>query len=243
MGAEGMSAVTPPNERDEARPLRTIEQPASTDAGPAATPSAAQRGTQLLTRHVTLPLYLLAIAVLALLAMLAALVFTGGGDSTTTAAKLYAGPAMVAADPAAFWQNIDAGNVTTSTTAGVAGDALAVELGAGREFFSVLEHNFPEPTPFAGTRWLFLEFRGTGEGAAYTIILDSNAERENSAVYNFVDTSDGWRVLSFDLLTPGEGDAPAAGDAAPLVKLRLTTDKENAGSFAVGRLSTSQPQG
>jgi hypothetical protein len=234
-----MSAVTPPNKRDEARPLRTIEDPAAGQTGRAAP----QRAAELLTRHVTLPVYLLAIAVLALLAMLAALVFTGGDEQAGSSANLYVGPALVAGEPGGFWENIDGENVTTSVTAGVAGDALAVELGEGREFFSVLEHNFAEPTPFAGTRWLFLEFRGTGDGAAYTLLLDSNAEREDSAVYNFVDTSDGWRVLSFDLLTPGEGDAPAAGGAAPLVKLRLTTDKENAGSFAVGRLSTSQPQG
>ena len=111
---------------------------------------------------------------------------------------------------------------------------------SNRQRFAIINN------PICPTIQAILNFPNARRGRITSIRAD---QRNNHRLIKRVSfthslaTSVGVRVPTSEPISGGEGDAPAAGDAAPLVKLRLTTDKENAGSFAVGRLSTSQPQG
>lgn len=231
-----MSANVPKGDEDRRGVLRTV--------GAAGEGSPTHGAGEWLQAAVPVRRLWLVAGGLALLAAVLAAVVLGvsGGGTSVAQPSLYHGSVTVTDEPTRFWQNLDPKSVTFADAEGVEGTtALHVSMNRPRAFFTVLGHTFAAPRDLAATRWLFLEFLGTGKGASYSFILDYNAEHTKSAVYNFVDTSSGWRVIPFDLLAPGQGDPPTSSD--PVVSVRLATPaKRNTGDFTVGRITTSRPQ-
>lgn len=197
------------------------------------------------SREIALAVGLAAAVVLAVLVLWA----TRGGDGSTpatateapAAVELYRGPdAVTDTGP---WRSVAARGVelgAASVPGG--GDGVSVRLGEGRDTFTVVQRTFAAPQDWTGRRLLYLDFRGTASGAAYTFFIDFEPAHRNSATYSLVDGSNAWTVVPFELGATGPGRTRA--DWSHVVSVRIATDsKSSTGSFALGEMRLAAPLG
>lgn len=190
------------------------------------------------------------LGVLVLLIALAAVVVVATRSEPATVAKpvartasapvYFTGAEVISTVPAKeFWASPSASAIRLASVEGVDGaSAVAVTVAPKREFFTIVEHQFPKAQVWSKRPWLFLEFRGKATGAVYSLSIALVGDR--SVSYAFVDTTSGWSVLAFDLSNPDEGKAP--GDTRVTSVRVASPSKDAAATFALGRLSISAPQ-
>ena len=159
---------------------------------------------------------------------------------TASAPVYFTGAEVISTVPAKeFWASPSASAIRLASVEGVDGaSAVAVTVAPKREFFTIVEHQFPKAQVWSKRPWLFLEFRGKATGAVYSLSIALVGDR--SVSYAFVDTTSGWSVLAFDLSNPDEGKAP--GDTRVTSVRVASPSKDAAATFALGRLSISAPQ-
>ena len=140
--------------------------------------------------------------------------------------------------PSAFslhaW-SVPRGSGTTTSTVSAPGGAQAVgfSAAAGRSVYSVAEIRYHVAQDWSDRPYVYLEFKGTGSGLAYTVIFDFGTGGVAQARYAIDDTSSAWREVALPTASPETGGGPT--DWSDVTSVRVALDsKSSTGTFALG---------
>jgi hypothetical protein len=127
-----------------------------------------------------------------------------------------------------FWRPQDPRGISAHTAPAPGGIALHIALTGRRRFYTIAYHSFPRPQSWAARSYALLRYRGSGDGARYDVLVDSNERRTRFASFPLVDSSLGWQTLALPLR---EG----TGNWRHVVSVRVATKtKDSRGSIELG---------
>jgi hypothetical protein len=148
-------------------------------------------------------------------------------------------PEAVTNDVAGFWGVLDQGHTLARRVPGRFGTALGLVLRPHRYFYTVVEHRFARPLNWNARRYLFLDYKGNGDGTTYRFFVDFGRQHLHSASWTFVDDRRNWQRVAFSTRTPERGLPPLTW--GHVFGVRIATDsKDEVGALELGRLSLSQ---
>jgi hypothetical protein len=126
----------------------------------------------------------------------------------------------VAAD---FWRPLGPSSVRASAVANRRDDrAVRVDLIRSRPFHTFLTHRFSKPQDWSKREYIFLKYRGAGNGADYRLAVDFDSDHLHSASYTFTDSGFGWRTRAFSIRSPELGESPF--DWSHVFSIRIASD-------------------
>ncbi len=136
-----------------------------------------------------------------------------------------------------FWSQLEPSRIRVGSAKTEAGNpAVRLQLAGARTFYTIVQHIFSEPQDFSNRDYLFLRYRGTGEGTRYRLAVDFDPDHLHTASYTFTDQGLGWRTRAFSLKSPQLGEAPF--DWSRVISLRLASDSKS----SQGRLDIETPR-
>jgi hypothetical protein len=141
----------------------------------------------------------------------------------------------ISSDGAAFWLNVDPGNVFVDVVRGPQGErALKVQLHGDRHYFTIFQHRFKKMANLSGRPYLLVNFRGTGSDRTYSFFVDFKSDASSSAMYQIRDYRPGWRQVYLN----AEGPQAHKGqlDWSQVSGFRLASNDNKAAEFSIGAI-------
>ncbi|MBI4297542.1 MAG: hypothetical protein HY676_03325 [Chloroflexi bacterium] len=113
--------------------------------------------------------------------------------------------------PPSFWEGLNspqyvalsADSLDIPTGAYALSTSLKVELTPGREYYSLFSHDFAQAQDWSCKKYLAFWFKGANSGVYHSLVLSNGTGY--LSMY-FVDDSDQWKLLIFDLQVPSTLD-------------------------------------
>jgi len=110
-----------------------------------------------------------------------------------------------------------------------------------RKLYTLVQHRFGRVQDWASRRYLFVRYRGTGEGQAYRLLVDFDRARRSSRSVSFVDDRAGAQTIGLRLPLSSHG---RSSPASHVWSLRIATDRTDvSGSFFPGSVALSAKLG
>jgi len=139
-----------------------------------------------------------------------------------------------------FWRTIEPGSTGLAVVHEGHRLYTRVDAQAGRRVYTVVEHDFARPQRWGHSGYLFLTYRGTGDGGGYRLIADFDRRHRRSVEFRLVDDRAGVQLRAF-AIGPLRGDGPGV-DWDHVSDIRLATeDLHRRSVLELGTLTVDRP--
>ena len=134
----------------------------------------------------------------------------------------------------AFWRTIEPGSTVLAVVREGHRLYTRVDAQAGRRVYTVVEHDFARPQRWGHSGYLFLTYRGTGDGGAYRLIADFDRRHRRSVEFRLVDDQPGAQLRAF-AIGPLRSDGPGV-DWDHVSDIRFATEDLHVSTAGYGLL-------